>query len=692
MTLGIGQKLGHYEITAPIGAGGMGEVYRARDTRLNRSVAIKVLPGAQNEDAEARRRFEREAQAISSLNHPNICTVHDFGEHDGARYMVMEYLEGQTLAQRLLKGPLPLADLLSCAVQIAAALDQAHRRGLIHRDLKPANIMLTKSGAKLLDFGLVREVNVPSMETTVTSALTAEGSVLGTYPYMSPEQVQGREIDARSDIFSFGATIYEAATGKQAFPGGNAASVIAAVLEHEPEPVSTLLPAAPPALNWVIRTCLRKDPGERWQSAFDLKLALERVPEALPSRPLPRRGWALAAGAIAFCILLTWSLTRFLSSAQEVKSHFPEVVRFHVSPPPGLRFSTGYYASVPVIPMAISPDGSQLAFIAEGDDAPRLWIRRMNEPSAKPIPGTEGANHPFWSPDSRSIGFFSQNSLKRVDAAGGPAIALAPTSVDTRGGAWLTSGVIVFAIGNRDEMRQVPASGGDVKPAFHPGESNDRTRWWPFPLPGRDRFLLYSRTGKGLFVGRLNEGASPLNCETYWGAQHDGQGRILFLRNSVLFAQQLDESAGRLLGDPHPIAEGVGGSPTAANGFSVSRNGVLAHGPALSEMTRLIWHDRQGNARESIGEPGMLTDLSVSPDGSQIAWSRVDPSAQSQDIWLHDAVRGTTSRLTSEPIRGSRPHMVSRLPPDPLSVEPPWPDEPLRSRHHERSRPRRPRP
>ena len=456
MTLASGAKLGPYEIVAPLGTGGMGEVYRARDTRLERTVAVKILPSHLSEDAEAKQRFDREARTISSLNHPHICTLFDVGHHDGIDYLVMEYLEGETLADHLRKGPLPLERVLKHGVEICKGLERAHRSGIVHRDLKPANIILTKIGAKLMDFGLAKtSVMGPSAcsSPTITLStpaqaqpLTTQGTVVGTFQYMSPEQLEGKEADARSDIFSLGAVLYEMTTGKHAFEGKSLVSVAAAILEKEPEPIKTLQPMTPPALERAVKKCMAKDADLRWQNAGDLGSELGWILDsgaqsgtiAAPAltgggRYRERLAWGLAVAALMAAI--TIGLLHFSreESKSLVRSQINAVEKFHFN-------FVGDNSGSPVI----SPDGRLVVFSAILDGKSQLYLRSIRKLSLDALPGTDGATFPFWSPDSRSIAFFMGDKLKRLDVGGGPAVNVADAP-QARGGAWSGSGVILFA-------------------------------------------------------------------------------------------------------------------------------------------------------------------------------------------------------------------------------------------------------
>ena len=463
MSLSPGARLGPYEVTGPLGAGGMGEVYKARDTRLDRTVAIKVLPAQFAADPRFRERFEREAKAISQLSHPHICMLHDVGRQDGIDYLVMEYLEGQTLAQRLYKGALPLDQALRYAVQIADALDKAHRQGIVHRDLKPGNIMLTKSGAKLLDFGLAKAsgraiTGSSSSMLPTTAPMTAQGTILGTLQYMAPEQLEGKEADSRSDIFSFGAIVYEMTTGKRAFEGNSAANVIAAIVDRQLPPMSTLQPLTPPMLDRVANKCLAKNPDDRWQTAHDLSDELKWIAEheshaiagALQRRPVTRRLTYFAVGAalIGVVTVLAWR-----TFDRPPPDH--PVVRMTLAPPDRTE-EFGRSA-------AVSPDGRWLTFIASTDGRQMLWVRALNALESQPLAGTEDASYPFWSPDSRHIGFFAGGKLKTIDAKGSPPVTLSD-AYNGRGGTWAADGTIIYAPGFNDPLYRVDASGRDPKP------------------------------------------------------------------------------------------------------------------------------------------------------------------------------------------------------------------------------------
>src|SRR5215472_6189920 len=480
MGVSAGTRLGPYEITAPLGSGGMGEVYRARDTRLDRTVAIKVLNSSLASSPELKQRFEREARAVSKLNHPHICTLYDIGQQDGTDYLVMEFLEGESLAERLHGGALPAPEVLKIGIEIADALDKAHRIGIVHRDIKPGNIVLTKAGAKLLDFGLAKPLNAmasaasasgsaPSFTATPTltspspvSPLTTQGTILGTVQYMSPEQIEGKEADARSDIFSFGAVLYELATGKRAFQGKSQLKVASAILEDDLQPVSTIEPNVPIVLEHAISTCLAKNPDERFQSAADLKLELQwamEVPRARAPAPVAEREhfrpimWA----SISLALVAIAAAVYFARIAPQPK----QVIHSTLVPPEKISLYTA-------LGLVLSPDGTKLAFVGVDDKGSEmLYVRSLNSDTAQALSGTEGAVAPFWSPDSNSLGFFdgADHKLKRIEAGGGSVLALAEYPGTARGGAWGENGIIVFATDVGKTLSQVSAQGGTVSDA-----------------------------------------------------------------------------------------------------------------------------------------------------------------------------------------------------------------------------------
>ena len=666
MPLSVGTRLGPHEILEPLGAGGMGEVYRARDTRLDRTVAIKVLPGHLSGNEELRQRFDREARAISQLSHPHVCALYDVGHQDGVDYLVMEYLEGETLAERLVKGPLPVEQVLRYGIQIADALDKAHRLGIIHRDLKPGNVMLTKSGVKLLDFGLAKlrattpgsvSSAVSVLSTQTGGSLTAQGTILGTYEYMAPEQLEGKEADSRSDIFALGALLYEMATGQKPFQGKSQASLIAAILDRTPPPISTVQPMAPAALDRVVQTCLEKDPEDRWQTAHDVMLQLKWIAEGgsqagLPAPIVARRrsrerlGWVVAAVVVASMGTLGVLQLRRPRSA-------PAVVRSNVLPPVKASFTFVGQGGGPV---AVSPDGRQLAFVAAEPGGKRqLWIRPLESLIARSLPATEGAAYPFWSPDSRFVGFFADGKLKRIEVGGGPPLSICDAS-DPRGGSWNRDDIILFEPQFREPIHRVTAAGGKPVPVTSfDGSRRETTHRWPFFLPDGRRFLFFSGSHStsaesdldAIFVGSLDGEKPKLLVEARSNAAY-AAGHLLFVRHRTLLAQLFDPKSLRLSGDAFPIAENVQDDPGFFNAvFSVSEGGTLAYqesGGTIG-LSEVAWVDRSGKKIGVLGDPADYYDPRISPDGRRVAVVIGDPG----DIWIYDVARPVRTRLTFAP-------------------------------------------
>jgi serine/threonine protein kinase len=652
--LASGSLLGPYEILAPLGAGGMGEVYRARDTRLDRTVAVKVLLAQFSADPQFRERFGREARAISALEHPHICALYDVGDQDGTSFLVMQYLEGETLADRLTRGPLPFDQGLQYAIQIADALDKAHRAGIVHRDLKPGNIMLTKSGVKLLDFGLAKAANPIagaglSMLPTTPPGLTAEGAILGTLQYMSPEQLEGRETDARTDIFAFGAVLHEMLTGKRAFEGRSQASLISAIMSSQPAAVSSWQTLAPAALDHVIARCLAKDVEDRWQSAHDLKLQLAWIVHSAPGAPAPstivsrrsreRVAWVIAAvallGLVGMSAALLWLRSLDAPAAAS---------QFMIVAPENARFTSDTFAQ------SVSPDGRQVVFsAATATGPPLLWLRPFDSVTARPLVGTEAAGSPFWAPDSQSIGFFAQGKLKRIDLDGRSLQTLADTPFSL-GGTWNQNGVIVFAPNLASPLYRVPAEGGTPMPLTR---FDERTREFlhgsPFFLPDGTHFLFYvASQASGVYVGSLESQEVKLVLRSETAAAYAPPGYLLFARGTTLMAQPFDAQLLSTRGDPSRVLEQVSRSISTA-GFSVSKTGVLLIRPARSFQTELVWSNRLGTRLGVVAPPGEYGNIALSPDESQVAFDRTDPSMSFPDVWLMDLRRRGLSRLTSHP-------------------------------------------
>ena len=658
MFLAPGTQLGPYEITAAIGAGGMGEVYRARDTRLDRTVAIKILPSDLSSDPVRKQRFEREAKTISSLNHPHICTLYDVGSQNGIEYLVMECVEGDTLEKRLEKGPLPLEQVLRYGAQIADALDKAHRAGIVHRDLKPGNIMITTTGAKLLDFGLAKPTEQSLSVATLTatapahSTVTQEGTIVGTFQYMSPEQIEGKELDGRSDIFSFGAVLYEAVTGKRAFEGKSHISVASAILEKEPEAIGTIKPLTPPGLDHAIVRCLAKDPDDRWQSARDLALELKWLADTAAKPGNARRerrtatSWLPWVGTLILLglVAIMWAAFR-PRSAQSVTG----LVRFGILLKPADTW------------FVISPDGHQLAFVAPGPDKlPLIWIRALDSLEPRPIPGSENVFGPSvtWSPDSRFVAFQSEHKLKKINVEGGPPQPICDTPYAILGGAWNRDDTLLFGT-VAEGLISVSGQGGSPTFITSAGGRNE-VHAFPFFLRDGQHFgYLRAPEDPGIYVGALGSNSGPQNAKRLvatpvmagYAADLNGRdGHLLFIREGSLMAQSLDEDRIELKGEATPIANRVSTYLLSAS-FSAS-SGVLVYqrGRTTVGLSTLTWFDRKGQELGNAEETGSSAylDVAISPDANRVAVLKADPNVagSSQTIWLLDLARRVNARFT----------------------------------------------
>ena len=667
MPLSPGVRLGPYEILDAIGAGGMGEVYRAKDTRLDRTVAIKILPAHLSSDPVRKQRFEREAQTISSLNHPNICVLHDVGQQDGINYLVMECIEGETLAKRLEKGALPLEQVLKYGIQIADALDKAHRGGVVHRDLKPGNIMLTPTGAKLLDFGLAKPTAPLSSAATLTAAtrnspVTEQGTIVGTFQYMSPEQIEGKELDGRSDIFSFGAVLYEMVTGQRAFQGKSQLSVASAILEKEPEPISSVKPMTPPALDHAIRRSLAKEVERRWQSAADLAGELQWIAEAGSEAGVPaplvshRRVRERLAWSVAALLVVGLAAVSLLHFTEKLPPPAAPV-RFQVPAPESTTF--GPYPT-------LSPDGRRLAFLA-GD---RLSVHFLESGESRDL--TAAGSAPFWSPDSRFIGYASRGKLKKIEATGGPSQTVADLpGARLAGGAWNQDSVIVF--GSPIGLFRVPASGGvPVQITAADPARQEVYHIEPSFLPD-GRHFVYTRYSSdkeksGIYVGSVDakpeQQSSKFLVASNWGPVYapsadPSTGYLLFMREGTLMAQPFDNRRLELKGQATPVAEQVGDNNNggAHGAFSASANDVLVFWRGGTTPDRqLTWYDRQGKVLGTAGEPGDYQELALSPDGTRVALMK--RSGQASDLWLLDLSRDTSTRFTFGLATGIDSHPV----------------------------------
>jgi Tol biopolymer transport system component len=687
MALTTGTRLGPYEIIGSIGAGGMGEVYRARDTRLDRIVAIKVLTPLLADDEILRDRFQREARAISSLNHPHICTLHDVGSQDAVEFLVMEHLEGETLANRIARGPLGVHEALRLAGQIALALERAHREGIVHRDLKPANVMLVRGGSggqmvKLLDFGLAKQsapaparvtVTSPALASaprgsnpdhavTRTSAMTAEGTIVGTFRYMAPEQLEGRDVDARSDIWAFGCVLYEMVTARSPFEAATTAGTIAAILERQPRPLEITSPLAA-GLERVIGDCLEKNPDDRFQTVRDVRRELEWLPQTIASASLPAPrgrvllfGWSALAAALAIAgtALVTWRL------------------RPDAAPPPAAIFTVtlqpnadaiGSTTGIRMTPRpAVSPDGSRIAFIAHSADGDVVWLRRLADPQPQVVKGTAGARGVFWSPDGASIGFFAGGKLRTIELATGrlEIICDAPAAF---GGTWGKDDTILFSPDERSPIHKVAARGGTPAPVttLDAGRQDQAHRWPQFLSDGRHFIYMPwtdGRTNRSIQLAQLDGSPSRTLFEAHSAAVVSGDYLLyttdmpsrLMARRFDVEKLEVDDVAFAAVPDDNVDYSWMTGDSGASAGGD-----VIAYTTGKYRMSRLTWVDRTGRSVGTFGEIGGHFDPRLSPDGAMVALERLDWSKGSGDVWTVDPARGAFSRLTSAPGYESTP-------------------------------------
>jgi eukaryotic-like serine/threonine-protein kinase len=654
MPLSPGDKLGPYEILTPIGIGGMGEVYKARDTRLDRTVAVKVLPEHIAKREDLRARFEREARAVASLKHPNICTLYDIGLQDGAGYMVMEFMEGETLADRIAKGALPLDQALKFATQIADALDRAHRAGVTHRDVKPQNIMLTRDGAKVLDFGLAKSIpKVGPTDETLTAVLTTEGTVMGTPQYMAPEQFEGKEADARSDIWAFGAVLYEMVTGQKAFQGKSYSSLLGAILSADPPPMS-VKPFTPSWLARLVKRCLQKDPDDRYQNMRDVVLDLSTQPqEAAAVEPPKTSRWPWTMAALAGALALALVAISFL--------HFREtppqqrVWTTSVNRPPDTDFDFYTAEDLP----QISPDSESVVFSARSNGKRQLWLHSLETGSAQLLNGTDGGALPFWSPDSRSIAFFADGKLKRIDLMGGPSRPLTLTDAPlARGGAWSPEGSIIFAPSSERAIFRVSQGGGIATELTRLG--TERSHRFPVFLPDGRHFLYTVQQGQGsnnvrIRIGSLDATPEAQPTSDLLAANSNviyNRNHLLFIREETLMAQKFDDRLLSLSGDAAPIAESVGSSLSAAGIFSASNDGALLYQHGTGETQQLVWFDRSGKRLGTVGAPATFTDVALSPSADRLATGQ---RGANLDLWTYDLARGLPTRFTFGPSSDQSP-------------------------------------
>ena len=651
----IGKRLGSYQIVSLVGAGGMGEVYRARDTRLDRTVAIKVLPERLAERAELRERFEREARTIASLNHPHICTLYDVGREGGTDYLVMEYVEGETLAERLKKGSLPVEQVLRYAIEIADALDKAHRKGITHRDLKPGNIMLTKSGAKLLDFGLAKLRPGSNQGTrfselpTEKSDVTATGTILGTLQYMAPEQLEGKEADARTDIFAFGVVVYEMATGKKAFEGKSQASLIAKILETDPAPMSSLQPMTPPALDRLVKKCLAKEPERRWQAASDVCDELKWIADApetsgkevTPARSAPRKAWLrlTATASAALIILVLGAVAMWYMKPSPTLP----VTRTVIALPPDQQLAGTAFPAV-----ALSHDGRQLAYVASRSGSgvpPQLFLRALDGLDARPIPGTEGGVAPFFSSDDQWLGFFQSGSLKKVSVNGGASVSLTG-AVNPRGASWNTPGTIIFSPDSAAALQQVSDQGGAFQPLskLEPSEASHR---WPDVLPDGRAVLFVGGNPQAMFVAVQEIGTAKRKnlIQSAGFPKYAPSGHLLYVQGTTLMAVPFDAKRLEVRGAAVPVAEGISiPANSGAAQYSFSSTGTLLYvsGGVDAAQRKLVWVSRNGTEQILPAAPGDYDNPRLSPDGHRVA---LEVGTQ---IWIYDLSRDALTRFTFE--------------------------------------------
>jgi serine/threonine protein kinase len=670
MALTSGTKLGPYEIQSPLGAGGMGEVYRARDVRLDRTVAVKVLASHLSSSPELKQRMEREARAISSLNHPHICHLYDIGSQDGNDYLVMEFLEGETLAERLRKGALPLSETLKIGIAVAEALAVAHRQGIVHRDLKPGNIMLTKGGAKLMDFGLAKSAagglgsaasSAPLLSAARTmsqaspvSPLTTAGTMIGTIQYMSPEQIEGKEADARSDLFALGGVLYEMITGARPFEGKSQISVASAILEKEPEPISALQPLTPPAFEHIVTACLAKNPDERIQSAQDIALQLKWIAQSGTRVVNPTKkernnreslAW-LIAGLLA--LLLIASLFLRGSKGTEPTTYFSATLSFSARD------------------AAVSPNGHTVAIVGhrEAERNNALWIYEPGSQESTSVANTEGASFPFWSPDGQSIGFFADGKLKKLSLAGGPVQTLCDAQTG-RGGTWNKDGVIIFTPSGHlgVGLYRISASGGTPTQITVPDKNlNEDSHRWPQFLPDGIHYLYSAihlsgrRDLSSVFVGALNSNEKRLVTKASANVAYIAP-YLLFYRDQTLFGQHFDTKTFQLAGEPIPILTDVQYSPRISRAvFAASNTHLLvAQKAGDTGASQFLWFNRQGQEIGTPLKPGIYGNMMLSPNGKTVASDTTDPASQNTDIWTYDLDTQSAKRLTLDPAIDSVP-------------------------------------
>lgn len=665
MGLSRGARIGSCEILAQLGTGGMGEVYRARDTKLDRDVAVKSLPDVFAHDADRLARFEREAQMLAALNHPNIAAIYDLVEFSGSKYLVLELVEGDTLADRLERAPLPIDEAIDIALQIAEALEAAHEKGIVHRDLKPANVKITPGGrVKVLDFGLAKIHESAMVSSNLSNSPTlgavqsAAGVILGTAAYMSPEQARGKAVDKRSDIWAFGCIVYEMLTARQTFPNGETVSdTLAGILAREPD-WEALPPATPPKLRTLLERCLRKDSRRRLHDIADARIEMEETRAEPPVAPLEARASAAlrrrlyAVAAVAALLLLT-SAALAIRAFRALAPDAP-AVRFDVFPPEGFTFRANTQPNSTVAPWPrLSPDGRKLSFVASAESKQLLWVRPIDSSTAQALPGTDEAANSFWSPDSNYIAFITPNRLKKVAASGGPAQVLC--NLETmREGTWGTEGVILLSQQNGPLFR-VSAAGGEPAPATELDASRKETQHRePNFLPDGRHFTYVAVSSDpqktGTFIGSLDSKERRPLPGIASVSLHSPSGHMVFLRDGTLMAQPFDLDRLELSGDALPVAEQI--SNAQAGAFSISQAGGLVYrAGATFARSQLVWFDRSGKQLEVASPEGEYHEVRLSPDGRYVAFPRGTPP----DIWVLELQRGIISRLTSDPANDVSP-------------------------------------
>jgi Tol biopolymer transport system component len=667
--LSPGTRLGPYEIAGLVGEGGMGQVYRARDTRLDRAVAIKMLPAALAQDSVRRERFEREARSISRLEHPNICPLYDVGEHEGHLYLVMQLLDGETLADKLRSGPLPIKQALEYGVQIAEALAAAHRAEIVHRDLKPGNVMLTRTGVRLLDFGLARSApgggtggTTAGGRTDFRAALTTEGTILGTLSYMAPEQIDGRPVDTRADVFAFGAVMFEMVTGMKAFEGESAARVMSAILRDEPTRVSSIVPVTPAALEALIHACLAKDPNDRWQNIADVARQLRHLRDMMtsghsgaisasgprPAGAIGRRsrvGWvAVAAGLAVIVIAAAFAARTWFSRSASTTS--PQL-HASILPPAGMFLTDA---------LALSPDGTRLVFVAADlSGRQQLWMRPLAASVAEVLEGTANASDPFWSADGQHVAFFAQGKLKRIAANGGNVIDITDVS-NPAGGSWNADDVILFARLDGPLMR-VNAGGGRAEPMTTIDATLGETHHlYPTFLPDDTHYVFYVNSReRGLYLAQLGvpgkrrlfdpDPALPAGAAATPGVY--ANGHLLYVRDRVLMARAFDPEKFSVGDQPRTIVETVDYDPPGQAAFTFANDILIFRARQHRPLAELVWLDRQGKPMAMIDTPpGSFRTMALSPDGRSVALDRRDAQGL-PSVWVVDTERASSTRLTA---------------------------------------------